>query len=105
MSIVLPGRSQYNQPVKKPIKCSVCGERDATAYWMGAQDIFVCRCCATNSLISLVADSVLGELYAAPGRLTHEAIRDQYDRMIARFWYAMAEGLAFIRDKGEDGHK
>jgi|GEM_PF-4718863 len=42
--------------------CSFCGERPATALWMGQIEIFSCSVCASETLPQLMADAIVGGL-------------------------------------------
>ncbi len=51
---------ERDQETDKEKNCSFCGERKASALWMGAIDIFCCSHCASELLPQLMADAIVG---------------------------------------------
>src|SRR5262245_8645963 len=41
--------------------CSICGNPNAAAHWLGIESISVCRPCAVEALPALIADAIVGE--------------------------------------------
>jgi hypothetical protein len=85
-------RSQVDQDTLQgrlmPERCTVCGARKWSAYWVGAEtEIAVCRSCAVETLPALIADALADE------RPTIHVLLQHVERIRLRFWRALALAL------------
>jgi len=68
----------------KKFKCTICGEKEVTAYWRGIEDIFICRSCAVSVLPRLYADALGIAEIKNPYRITDELLKELYLGIIFR---------------------
>lgn len=79
-------------------RCTICGERAATATWLCQNDetpeISVCRQCAINELPRLIADAVFGSMPVTAGRDSFGTPRknseDAFKDVSANYYKAMS---------------
>jgi hypothetical protein len=68
--------------------CSFCGESESAAWWMGHQQVSVCRRCALEVLPCLMADALVGERGDLPHALV--SLHRDLETVLKGFWRAVA---------------
>ena len=81
---------KFEEFIKAPQVCSICGERKPAGFWAGRVDIWACKFCALEVLPKLMADCVV---HGAPGKNSWGEIRDAMQRAEKNFYYACTIAL------------